>query len=457
MELQKSLFIFRRDLRLEDNTALIAALSESKEVACAFFFDPRQVNEDANPYFSKNAFQFMLLSLGELAMEIEKKGGKLRLFLGKPEDIIGKLDIDAVFVNRDYTPFSIKRDSELAKACKKGGIAFHSFGDALLCEPELVHKPDGKPYTVFSHYFRSASKFAVSKPTKNTHSNYFKGELKGSDERLLYKMRKKLGNKNTKIAGGRKRGLGILERISDFRHYASLRNLPAKDGTTKLSAHHKFGTVSIRETYHAIASGLSENHPLINEIYWRDFFTYIACHFPHVFGAPFNRKYENLRWKGNEARLLAWKEGKTGFPIVDAGMRELNATGFMHNRVRMIVASFLTKDLHIDWREGEMHFARHLLDFDPCVNNGNWQWSASTGCDAQPYFRIFNPWLQQKRFDPDCEYIKKWVPELSALPPRAIHALEKGNPPKGYPSQIVVHGEEARLSKFIFSQASKGT
>ncbi len=452
-----SLFIFRRDLRLEDNTGLIAALLESEEVAPCFIFDHRQLE---GGYFSNNAFQFMLGSLEELAASLEKKGGRLHLFSGKPEGIVGNLassgKISSVHLNRDYTPFSRARDSAIAKTCKKHGIPLRQYGDSLLCEPELVAKADGKPYTVFSHYYRAASKYPVAKPTQNRHSNYFKGSLPGESPSLLKTMRSKSKPAAALVQkGGRKAGLAILGGIENFRHYGTLRNIPSRDATTRLSAHHKFGTVSIRETHLAIAEKLGASHPLMNEIYWRDFFTYVAFHFPHVFGSPFNRKYSGVRWAGKGKDFKAWEEGRTGFPIVDAGMRELLATGFMHNRVRMIVASFLTKDLHISWQEGERHFARHLVDYDPCVNNGNWQWSASTGCDAQPYFRIFNPWLQQKRFDPDCEYIKRWVPELSRMPANEIHALEKNSPPDGYAKRIVEHAPEALFAKEMFRNAKR--
>jgi deoxyribodipyrimidine photo-lyase len=235
-------------------------------------------------------------------------------------------------------------------------------------------------------------------------------------------------------------------------NYPETRNLPAVNGTSHLSAHHKFGTLSIRETHAAIVDAFGSHHTLINELYWRDFFTHIGYHFPRVYGSAFNTKYNAVKWDRNKSYYEAWCKGMTGFPIVDAGMRELNATGYMHNRVRMITASFLTKDLHLDWRHGERYFARQLVDYDPAVNNGNWQWSASTGCDAQPYFRIFNPWLQQKRFDPDCVYIKHWVPELSHLQPAVIHKLATSPSIRvvNYPKPIVDHSTESQKSKELF-------
>ncbi|MBW3021154.1 FAD-binding domain-containing protein, partial [Candidatus Woesearchaeota archaeon] len=211
------------------------------------------------------------------------------------------------------------------------------------------------------------------------------------------------------------------------------------------------GTISIREIYSSFKENFQE--VLINEVYWRDFFTHIIYHFPNVLDGAFKNKYDKIKWDNDKKLFQKWCEGKTGFPIVDAGMRELNTTGYMHNRVRMIVASFLVKDLHINWQWGEKYFAQNLIDYDPAVNNGNWQWAASTGCDAQPYFRIFNPWSQQEKFDRDCEYIKKWVPELKDLTSYEIHNLYKNHNLKNYPKPIVEHKEESQKAKEMFKRA----
>jgi len=224
-----------------------------------------------------------------------------------------------------------------------------------------------------------------------------------------------------------------------------------------LSAHNRFGTCSIREVYHEILRSLGPAHTMISEIHWRDFFTYVMHHYPYSFSEEFNRKYQKIPWSKNKKAFAKWREGKTGFPIVDAGMRELNATGFMHNRVRMIVASFLTKDLHINWRWGEQYFASKLIDYDPSVNVGNWQWAASTGCDAQPWFRIFNPWLQQKKFDPDCIYIKRWIPELENISSKAIHRLDTKYPDimLDYPKPMIDHKSESSHTKEVFKEISQ--
>jgi deoxyribodipyrimidine photo-lyase len=223
--------------------------------------------------------------------------------------------------------------------------------------------------------------------------------------------------------------------------------------TSQLSAHLKFGTISVREVFYTIAQTLDLEHPLTRQLYWRDFLTHIGFHFPRVFGHAFIEKFDSIPWEKDLQKFQAWAEGKTGFPIVDAGMRELNETGFMHNRVRMIVASFLTKDLRISWRWGERYFAQHLVDYDPCLNNGNWQWAASTGCDAQPYFRIFNPWLQQQKFDENCNYIYRHIPELRAVPAKILHEWHKKHYGHFYPKPIVEHSEESKLTKALFKNA----
>lgn len=418
-----ALHIFRRDLRLVDNTALLEALALSDSVIPCFIFDKRQI--DNNDYKSNNCLQFMAHSLQELNQELNKRNSKLYTFYGIAEDVVAELlaqlSIKAVFINRDYTPFSRSRDNKIAQICRDADVDFHTHADALLHEPEEVLKPDHKPYTIFTPFFRKASPLYVPVPQSNNHKNYYQKSIATEDQQILNKLLQ-INNANIFVKGGRSEALSLLKSIKDLKDYADIRNIPSVHGTTQLSTHNKFGTLSIREFYATIVKDFGKGHTLLNELAWRDFFTHIGFHFPHVFGNAFNEKYRKIKWSQNEKHFRAWCEGQTGFPIVDAGMRQLNATGFMHNRVRMIVASFLTKDLHIDWRLGEKYFAQQLVDYDPAVNNGNWQWAASTGCDAQPYFRIFNPWLQQQKFDPDCLYIKRWLPELAQTPAKTIHS-----------------------------------
>jgi deoxyribodipyrimidine photo-lyase len=262
-------------------------------------------------------------------------------------------------------------------------------------------------------------------------------------------------NENLHVHGGAHNGQKILHRLKKCKDYLKERDIPALEATTNLSAYLKFGCVSPREAADAIKSHLGPHHPLIRQLYWRDFFYHIVAHNPSVFGHAYHKKYDHLWWSKSKADFGKWCEGKTGFPIVDAGMRQLNETGYMHNRVRMIVASFLTKDLHINWQWGEKYFAQQLVDYDPALNNGNWQWSASTGADAQPYFRIFNPWTQQKKFDPHCDYIKKWVPELAKVEPKIIHSWFKETSPviKGYPRPMVDHEEERKIALKAYKAA----
>ncbi len=445
-----SAFIFRRDLRVHDNTALHEALRLSAQVIPCFIFDPRQI--EPHPYRSKPGLPFMVQSITDLQQQLQAVGGHLALYRALPEQVIKQLaereHIQAVFINRDYTPFSRQRDDELAALCLKLGIAWHVLPDVLLNEPESAVKSDKTPYKVFTAFYNNARRFPVALPQALLKRNF----LATRSEFTL----DQLGFPPLALAsrGGRHQALAILDRLGDYADYQNTRDFPALNATSRLSAHLKFGTCSVREVFYALTEQLGSEHPLIRQLYWRDFFTHVAYHFPQVFGQAFLEKFAKLRWDNNPDYFQAWCDGKTGFPIVDAGMRELNATGFMHNRVRMITASFLVKDLHIDWRWGERYFAGQLVDYDPCVNNGNWQWAASTGCDAQPYFRIFNPWLQQVKFDRDCRYIYRWLPELQAFPPKIIHQWASGHRACAYPAPIIDHGRESQLAKARFKDAA---
>ena len=460
---KKSLFIFRRDLRLDDNIGLIRSLQESKKVIPAFIFDPNQITSK-NKFKSNNALQFMLDSLQDLEGQLQKINAKLYVFYGKPEQIVNSLivkeKIDAVFVNEDYTPYSKTRDAKIKKICDKSGVNFKCHQDTLLNPPDKVLKKDAMPYTIFTPFFKKSIQFIIQKPIKLSATNFYINKIKQSmkltpiTKKLMLSSNKVTTKNKDSFSGGRNNALKILQNIKNFKNYKIEHDIPGLSATTKLSAHNKFGTVSIREVYYEIAENLGKNHPIIRQLYWRDFFTHIASHFPHIFGHEFNQKYKNIKWDYDTKKFQSWCNGKTGFPIVDAGMRELNTTGFMQNRVRMITASFLVKDLHIDWRLGEKYFATKLVDYDPSVNNGNWQWVASTGCDAQPYFRIFNPWIQQKKFDPECIYIKKWISDLKKTEPKNIHKLFKPNKfVKNYPKPIVDHGIESKVAILRFRKA----
>ncbi|NBD74343.1 deoxyribodipyrimidine photo-lyase [Patescibacteria group bacterium] len=456
---QKTLFIHRRDLRVHDNTGLAAAVARSEAVVPCFIFDPRQVGE-ANAYKSERAVAFMAESLKELAESYTAKGGVLQIFEGEAHEVVKRLiqeeGIDAVFVNLDYTPFSQERDEKLRAVCEEHRVTFEGFHDLMLSgdpdDPRLKTQ-HGEPYKVFTPFFKNASASVTpERPTELTATNLFGGHLRGSDHDLLDQYRE------TDIVfptpPGRSGCLSILKEAKRLKNYKDTRDLPS-ERTSRLSAHNKFGTCSVREVYAALKHELGAGHELLRQLYWRDFFIQLSYHFPHVYGSSFNAQYDAVRWEQDETRFAAWCEGRTGVPIVDAGMRELNATGYMHNRCRMIVASFLTKDLHLDWRWGERYFAQKLVDYDPAVNNGSWQWAAGTGADAAPYFRIFNPWLQGKKFDPDCAYTKTWLPELADLDPSLIHALDEKPLPDGvdYPTPLVDHRAEAAKAKELYGSA----
>ncbi|MFX1507697.1 MAG: cryptochrome/photolyase family protein [Promethearchaeota archaeon] len=451
---QNSLFVFRRDLRLEDNSGLIKALNSSKNVMPIFILDQYLIG---NKNLSFNAKQFLKESLIDLIHKFTLKKAQLFIHYGKPPEIISnllkrrELNIDKLIMNRDYTPYSQIRDSKIDRICKENRIKLVLTADLLLNEPEVVIKSDGTPYTIFTPFFKKSQQYSINKPEKiSKDTNYYSDDL--SDVISAEKLKNILNyhNSNIYMVGGRSHGIKILNQIHEMKDYGVKRDFPALKGTTNLSAHLKFGTVSIREVYHAINQ--TKNFTLLRQLYWRDFYVYIGYHFPHVFKGCFRPKYNKLDWNYNKILFQAWCEGKTGFPIVDAGMRQLNSTGWMHNRVRMIVASFLTKDLLINWQWGERYFAEKLVDYDISVNNGNWQWAASTGCDPVPYFRIFNPWLQQKKFDPQSEYIKRFIPELRDYNPKLIHNLFKTRPRDltDYPKPIVDHSIMREKAKIMF-------
>lgn len=452
---RRALHIFRRDLRIVDNSALNAALEASDEVVACFIFNDSQVQE--HPYRSVNGLAFLIESLEELSKAIESRGGRLLVLHGNTptllRSMLPRLGVDAVFFNRDYTPFSKERDAAIAGVCKDLSIPCHNFSDCLLVEPSEFGKDNGDPYTVYTPFFKKAMKLPIPRPRDTANGTFAKPSHCG-EECSIRSFWPELSAPQRRSIGGRTHALAIVKLIEHYRKYDDERNLPALNGTTILAPHNKFGTISIREVYHVVAEAFGAEHTLIRELFWRDFFTHIGWHFPHVFQGAFTRLYDRIPWTNDATLFEQWCQGLTGFPIVDAGMRELVATGFMHNRVRMIVASFLVKDLHISWREGERFFARHLTDYDPAVNNGSWQWAASTGCDAQPYFRIFNPWLQQKKFDPDCIYIKKWVAELAKLPASQIHTIYEDDWTRDvkYPRPIVEHAVQKIIAEEMFRQ-----
>ncbi len=402
-----NIFWFRRDLRLTDNTALFYALQNPLEVLPIFIFDHQILND-----LSKDdaRVSFIYKKLKKIHQELEKHDSSLKIFQGDPlevwSEIISNYKIDTVFVNKDYEPYAIKRDQQIAALLSKSGIKLKSYKDQVIFEESEVVKDDGKPYTVFTPYMKKWRSILTSdhlKPHEVKLSDFYHHQSR-------FPLLEEIGFVESSIE--------VLPfQIDPLQNYSETRNFPALDSTSYLSPHLRFGTIGIRELIQKIPS---ENTVFVNELIWREFFMQIIFHFPLVVQNNFKKKYDGIQWRNNEEDYKKWCDGETGYPMVDAGMRQLNQTGYMHNRVRMVVASFLCKHLLIDWRWGEAYFAKKLLDFELSSNNGNWQWSAGTGCDAAPYFRVFNPSEQLKKFDRKMEYVRKWVPELDELDYRPI-------------------------------------
>lgn len=412
------LFIFRRDLRLEDNLGLLALLADAETVIPAFIFDPRQINREHNEYFSEPAFQFLLNSLAELHTDLQARGSQLYIFSGDPATVVTHLiqkdNVDAVAVNKDVTPFARRRDKEIAVACEKHEVFFARHDDLTLSPIETIRTQEGKLYSVYTPFMKNAASYEVPTPRKNNFANYQTKPLQTKTAPLT-DFTADTSSMKLLLQGGRGEALALLRDTQYLRGYKEERNFPAIRGTSRLSAHHKFGTLSIRETYHAAAAAAGTGSHFISELYWRDFYYYTAYHFPLVFKQSFLPWANNISWVNDQEQFTAWCNGQTGVPMVDAAMRELNHTGWMHNRSRMIVASYLTKNLLINWTWGERYFATKLIDYDPAQNNGGWQWSASVGTDPRP-LRIFNPYTQAQKYDPEAVYIKRWVPELAEVP-----------------------------------------
>jgi deoxyribodipyrimidine photo-lyase len=428
-----NIFWFRRDLRLGDNAGLYHALKDGKPVIPVFIFDRNILDELEDK--KDRRVEFIYHSLETIQKTLVKSGSTLDVRYGFPADIYKQLlleyTIGKVFTNHDYEPYAVKRDKEIAGLLKEKNISFHSYKDQVLFEKREVVKDDGRPYTVFTPYSRRWKSvlndfYLKSYPVKKYFSNFYKQSV--MDIPSLQSMGFMLGEKIFPP------GKWEPDIIKD---YTIQRELPAVSGTSRLSVHLRFGTISIRELARE-AGALNET--FLNELIWRDFYQMILWYFPRVVQHSFKPEYDKIKWQNNVKEFEEWCKGQTGYPIVDAGMRQLNKTGFMHNRVRMITASFLTKHLLIDWRWGEAYFAKKLLDYDLAANNGGWQWAAGSGCDAAPYFRIFNPYLQTKKFDPELKYVRKWVPEFEEF---------------SYPKPIVEHEYARKRCLEVYSKALK--
>ncbi|MCR8557911.1 DNA photolyase family protein [Mucilaginibacter sp. BJC16-A38] len=401
-----SVFWFRRDLRLDDNAGLYHALKSGNPVLPIFIFDKAILDQLEDKDDARVTFIYQAIE--ELDKELRQHGSSLLVIYDKPEHAWDKLlkeyDVKAVYTNHDYEPYAKKRDEAISAQLKKHDITFNTYKDQVIFDRDEVTKDDGKPYTVYTPYMRKWHQkltpfYLKAYPNRKYFKNFYQTKA------FLLPSLKQMG------FGKSDREFPKIDYKELITDYAEKRDFPAIKGTTHIGLHLRFGTVSIRELART-ANGHKEK-TWLNELIWREFYMMILYHFPHTADQAFRPEYDRIKWVNDEKQFEAWCKGETGYPLVDAGMRELNETGYMHNRVRMVVASFLSKDLLIDWRWGERYFARKLLDYEMASNVGGWQWSAGSGTDAAPYFRIFNPESQMKKFDPKLEYVKKWVPEYA--------------------------------------------
>jgi deoxyribodipyrimidine photo-lyase len=459
---------FRRDLRCEDHAALHQALRAAAAVHCVFVFDTEIL--DALEARADRRVEFIWESVVELRAALEALGGGLTVLHGRARDevprLARRLGVQAVYVNRDYEPQAIARDADVERALAREGIVLHAFKDQAIFEREEVTTREGRPFSVFTPY-RNAwlarlqahplPRFPVAPHARNL------ARAAGSSLPSLEAMGFERTNLRQLALPTGMRGAQTL--FDDFRgrmaHYRERRDYPAVRGPSYLSVHLRFGTVSVRELARAAQADASEGAGTwLSELIWRDFYFMILYHHPHVVHHAFRPEYDGIEYPGGEAAFRAWCEGRTGYPLVDAAMRQLNDSGYMHNRLRMVAASFLVKDLHVDWRRGERYFAARLNDYDLAANNGGWQWAASTGCDAQPYFRIFNPVTQSERFDPHGRFIRLYLPELAPVPAAHIHApwrmsaLEQQTAGvvvgRDYPAPIVDHAQARAVTLQLF-------
>ncbi len=478
MKYDKAIIWFRRDLRLSDNTALAQACLASRLVIPVFVFDTTILSrlEDKDD----RRVTFIHRSLQELARKLRERGSDLVVLIGDPLDVIPRLASEAgagaVFVNRDYEPRAKLRDTAVRRALEADGRELWDFKDQVVFEGLEVASRVGTPYVVFTPYkrawlarFRDEAEKGAG-PAREMRVPAGKMASAAEAARLTAAWDfGKIGfveNHTHSEAGERAAKTRLREFMRKVDRYAADRNFPAIDGTSRLSVHLRFGTVSIRELIRSALERECEGaEAWLTELIWREFYQMILDRFPHAASGAFRREYDAVRWPGREEHFEAWRQGRTGYPIVDAAMRHFNATGWMHNRLRMVVASFLVKDLLVDWRWGEACFARGLLDFDIAANNGGWQWSASTGCDAQPYFRIFNPVLQSRKFDPHGRFIRAHCPELQKYSDKLIHwphgvgiaeqraaGCELG---EDYPRPLVDHTVQKEKAVMLFRSVSK--
>jgi deoxyribodipyrimidine photo-lyase len=416
-----NIFWFRRDLRVDDNHGLFQALNAGLPVVPLFIFDPAILSQFPNPNDARLTFIHRCLT--GIDCEFRKFNSSLQVYVSSPEVVFGRLaakyEVGAVYTNTDYEPSAIRRDEKVRQLLQSKGIGFHAVKDQVVFHQDEVVKANGTPYTVFTPY----SKKWKEKWAQITIPEY-------SSERLLANLKHLTPDYFPELGeiGYLPQNVAFPKKSIDLQlveNYGKTRDFPAMNGTSRLSIHLRFGTISIRKL---TIQAVKHSEVFLNELIWRNFYMDILWHFPHAAEKAFKPAYDHILWRNDEKDFERWCAGQTGYPLVDAGMRELNETGYMHNRLRMVVASFLTKHLLIDWRWGEAYFAKKLLDYELASNNGGWQWASGSGCDAAPYFRIFSPDAQTKKFDPKRDYIRKWVPEFETAnypKPMVDHAFAR--------------------------------
>lgn len=434
-----NIFWFRKDLRIIDNRGLSEFVKSVSGKNNFLFLYIK--NKNTFKYYGEKRICFLIECLDELKVELNSKGFELQILEGRSSEVFKKIVCEynsvSVYCNEQVEPYCISRDKDVRKLVEQNGGKFNSFTDTTIFKLGEIKNGDGGQYKVYTPFKNQSLKILSDNNYKKFDTELFSLNkineliLKGYIEYKSGDEYKKL-DRSELLKGGRKEGINLLKEFYDnsIGNYKSKRDYPSVKGTSLLSAHLHFGTVGIRECFRTAFARLNkakegntkdEIQTWMNELLWREFYYNITFHNPRIIYESFKKEYDNVKWDYDESSFKKWCEGRTGYPIVDAGMRQLNKEGWIHNRVRMITAMFLTKDLFIDWRYGEKYFADNLIDLDFSSNNGGWQWSASTGVDAQPYFRIFNPYLQSKKFDTDGNYIKKYLPELKSLPMKFIH------------------------------------
>jgi len=442
MSHEKAIFIFHRSLRLIDNLGLIEALKMSDHVIPIFIFTPEQITSK-NQFRSVNAIKFMVDCLKDLDQSLRHSGSKLYMFYGKQDDVLESIlksdpEIDAVYVNKDYTPYALEREEKLKKVCENKEITFKSLEDYLLHPIDTIKNLAGSFYSVFGPFYRAGLKIKVDKPknvTPHTLNKFIKsryridinGETTFDKIKDIYLHGAGINDDAPlyEFEGTRKEGLKKIKNLKNHKNYSDHHNDLFLE-TTRLAPYIKFGLVSIREVYDKVLKLFGKKHDLIRQLYWREFYYILSYNRPDILqnSSSFRKSYDKIKWSSSKNYgdfLSKWKKGETGCPVVDAGMRELNYTGYMHNRSRLITSNYLVKHLFIDWREGERYYASKLIDYDPSVNNGNWQFTSGSGADSQPFFRMMNPWTQGERHDEQCGYIKTWIPELTDVESEDIH------------------------------------